>query len=430
MTDLTLHGPAGLNLRSASEASRLMAAGEIKSEGLIGDCLARIRVRDADIGAWTHIDPEYALDQARDRDGEARSGPLHGIPVGIKDVFDTYDMPTAYGSVIHRGHRPDADTGCVATLRDAGAVVLGKTATTEFASPVPVGVRNPHDFGRSPGVSSSGSAAAVADFMVPVALGTQTGGSVILPAAFCGLYGYKPTLEAIDRTGLRHVRPSLDTIGLLARGLDDIALIFAGMTGRDPAPTGDPPRIGICRTMHWSASAAETVAALDATQTRLGAAGAAVEQLELPAIFDGIEETFTVIASVEGGRAMAPEERAQLDRMNHWLKDAARFAATVTEDAYQAALAHAVSCRDALGALFDHVDLLITPSTIGEATDDLTGVTHSPFNRLWTLMHGPCLTIPAFSGPNGLPVGIQLVGRPGADEQMLTHAAWIDRQLG
>src|ERR1051326_830135 len=202
MSDLRAKGPGGLNILGAVELSEKIASGQTTSVAVVQDCLNRIKARDPDIRAWTHVDADLAFRQARACDAQPRRSPLHGIPIGIKDIFDTFDMPTAYGSEIYKNFQPTMDTALVGLMRRAGMVILGKCRTTEFASPVPVGVRNPHDFARSPGVSSSGSAAAVADFKVPLALGSQTGGSTILPAAFCGVVGYKSSLTGLDRGGV------------------------------------------------------------------------------------------------------------------------------------------------------------------------------------------------------------------------------------
>ncbi len=430
MKDLRGDGPVGLNTLGVSEAAKKISAGDITSEALVAGCLERIAARDGDIRAWAFVDPELALAQARRCDGEAPRGPLHGVPIGVKDILDTHDMPTEYGSAIHRGHRPSADTGCVAALRRAGAVILGKTATTEFASPVPIGVRNPHDFGRGPGVSSSGSAAAVADFMVPSALGTQTGGSVILPAAFCGVFGFKGSLNAIDRAGIRHLRPSLDTLGFMTRSAEDMAVVFGALTGDAPAPMAEaPPRIGLCRTPWWDGAAPETVAAMAAAERALGRAGAEITDVALPDVFANVVETFRIVSGVEGGGALAIELAEHFDVLNPWIKAGAEDREGWNAADFEAAQSHAAECRAALGGIFDRVDVLLTPSTAGEATDDLTGVSDSSFNRIWTLMHGPCVTIPAYDGPSGLPVGVQVVGRPGDDARVIAIAGWIARHL-
>ena len=420
-----------LNALGAAEAAAKIAAGEITSESLVASCLERIAGRDGAIGAWAHVDPARALARARDADASA-GGLLRGIPVGIKDIFDTADMPTEYGSAIHRGHRPGRDAACVAALRAAGAVILGKTATTEFASPVPAGVVNPRDPARSPGVSSSGSAAAVADDMVPIALGSQTGGSMIMPASSCGVFGYKASLEGIARAGLRHLRPTLDTIGIFARGLADIALARAAITDGPIVPTGadrPPPRIGLCRTPAWRAAEPATRTALDAAARILRDRGARVVDFALPEGFDAIEDAFRVISSVEGARALAFEAAAHRGALNRWIVEALDFAAGCDARRYDEAREAADAYRRTLAGRFADIDLILTPSAPGEPTTDLAGVQVSDFNRVWTLMHTPCLNVPAFSGPNGAPVGVQLVAPAGADDLLLEHAAWVAPRL-
>ena len=318
MRDLIDCGPRGLNALSASDAARKLEGGAATSVALVSDCLARIEARDGDIHAWAHVDRQAALAQARARDAEPRRGPLHGVPVGIKDVFDTFDMPTSYGSPLYRGFRPATDTAAVGLLRMAGAVILGKCATTEFASPVLADTRNPHDPTRSPGVSSSGSAAAVADFMVPLSLGSQTGGSTILPASFCGVVGYKASLTGIDRGGIRHLRPTLDTMGLFARSIEDIALLRTALTANAmPAASSridGRPRIGLCRTVNWAQAEAATQKAFESAAAALAKAGAEIVDAEMPEVFKGMEDSFRVISSVEGQRSLATEVRDHLRR--------------------------------------------------------------------------------------------------------------------
>ena len=429
MADLHSLGPAGHNLLSASDAAAKIAAGEITSEALVTDCLARINARDTDIGAWAYVDPDHVIEQARLLDRSPRRGPLHGIPVGVKDVLDTHDMPTAYGSVIYKGHRPAADSACVAALRHAGAVILGKTTTTEFASPWAVDVRNPHDLARTPGVSSSGSAAAVADFMVPLALGTQTGGSVIRPATYCGIYGFKASLDGLDRGGIRHLRASLDTLGLFARSLQDIALIRRSMTGEAQGtakwPEGTRPRLGLCRTRQWPLASPETQRAIEKAMETLRETGAQVIEIDLPPVFDRALDSFRVISLWEGAHALELEMREHLDKMDPWLKDNAGKLPSITSEDYAAAKSHAAECRAQLAPLFTRVNALITPAAAGEATQNLVGLGDQTFCPLWTLMHGPCLTIPAFTGPDRLPMGLQIVGPVGNDERLIGVAPWI-----
>ena len=423
---------ADLNLLTATAMADKLARRETTSVALVEACLARIAAREDEVHAWAYLDPELALAQARARDAEPRRSPLHGVPVGIKDIFDTHDMPTTYGSSVFKSYRPTADTGVVALLRRAGLVILGKCATTEFASPIPAGVRNPHDLRRSPGVSSSGSAAAVADHMTPLSVGSQTGGSTILPAAFCGVVGFKSSLTGIDRGGIRHLRPSLDTMGLFARDIDDIALLNGVLTGCAPAaPPKDVAglRVGLCRTINWHHAQPETAKALDSAARSLAAAGASVVEAEMPAVFAGIEDSFKIITSVETVRAMAQEMREHLASMNHWLQDAHRAGTAFDLASYEKAQVHAIECQRALAGIYERCDVIITPSACGEATTDLASVSNSAFNRVWTLMHGPCVSIPAFTGPHGMPVGIQVVGPPGSDARLIATSKRIAEAL-
>jgi len=431
MPDLRHAGPAGHNLLTASEAAAKIAAGEVTSEALVRDCLERIMARDTQVHAWAHVDPAQALFAARAADQAPRKGPLHGVPVGIKDVLDTFDMPTEYGSILYRGHRPLTDSACVGALRAAGAVMLGKTATTEFAAPYPIATRNPHDFTRTPGVSSSGSAAAVADFQVPLALGTQTGGSVIRPATLCGVFGYKASLDGLDRGNIRNLKPTLDTLGLFARSVPDLALLRAAMTGAAPGPaTVDrPPRIGVCRTPFWSAAQTETVDAIEAAAAALARAGATVGEAVLPPPFADLPASFRVISQYEAAIGMADEAERGFATLNPWSRDAITAGRKWTADEYARAKAEATRCRGLLAGLFGSFDALLTPSDRGEAPPDLRSIHDSPFNGSWTLMHVPCVTIPAYTGPANMPVGVQVVGPHQSDDRTLAIAGWVAKVL-
>lgn len=433
MADLRNAGPGGLNLLSAAEARAQLDRGEITSEQLVRDCLARIAARDAAIDAWVFLDPELALAQARARDSEPPRGLLHGIPVGIKDIYDTADMPTGYGTTILDGHRPDADSEWVAALRAAGAVILGKTRTTEFANPVPTTTRNPHDIERAPGASSSGSAAAVADFHVPLATGSQTGGSVILPASLCGICGYKPSFGDFPAGNVRHAKPSIDTPGLFARSLDDVALMRAASIGGKPAaldlPAGTGLRIGVCRTDVWPEALPEAVAMLAAAAEILGTTGAVVTDIEPPAEVSDAMAEFSNLLCVEDARAISADVGDRIDQINSWAQNSLRNAKNVSDAQYENAKALAETARDAIDGMFDAVDVLITPSTRGEAPRDRFAIEPSFFNRIWTLMYVPCLSLPAFEGPSGMPVGLQLVTRRGADDRLLAMGQWIDQRI-
>jgi Asp-tRNA(Asn)/Glu-tRNA(Gln) amidotransferase A subunit family amidase len=428
MTNLAKDRPTGLDCLSASEAAVKLRAGEITSEALVTACLARIEAHDPTLKAWTFLDPDMALAQARACDAaDTPAGPLHGIPVGVKDVLDTQDMPTEYGSEIYTGHRPSADSACVAALRAAGAVLLGKTTTTQFASPLPVGVRNPHDTERTPGVSSSGSAAAVADFMVPLANGTQTGGSVILPAAFCGVVGYKASLDGLDRTGIQGLKKSLDTLGYFARSVDDIGLTYGALTGTVVPADPGRPKIGVCRTPMWAEAEDSVQAAIERSASALSAAGYDVTDVDLPPEFDTIEQPFRVISNYEGKAALADEFRDHMDKMNPWMRETGESGWTEAE--YIDAVAAADTARAALGRLYDDYPVLLTPSTAGEAPADLVSVTMSSFNRLWTLMHGPTITLPVATGRNGMPIGVQLAAGVGDDASLIARTGAIHRIL-
>ena len=425
-------GSGALNLLSATDAARKLECGETSSVALVQDCLARIAAREPDIHAWAFIDPELALRQARARDGEPRRSAFHGVPIGIKDIFDTFDMPTAYGSPIYKGHRPTADTAVVGLLRRAGLVILGKCATTEFASPVPIDVRNPHDFGRSPGVSSSGSAAAVTDCMVPISVGSQTGGSTILPAAFCGIFGYKASLTGIDRGGIRHLRPGLDTLGLFARELQDLATLRCIVSGSLPSAAPDSVvgvRVGVCRTLNWHQALPEFADALERAAKMLADAAADVHDVEMPDVFVGIEDSFRVISAVEGARSLAIEARDHLAQMNHWVRGTHKTASQIDQAQFDKAELHVIACMHAMAEIFATCDIVLTPSTCGEATSDLNEISNSAFNRTWTLLQGPCVTIPAFHGPNAMPVGVQIVGPVGSDDRTIALSQAIAATL-
>jgi Asp-tRNA(Asn)/Glu-tRNA(Gln) amidotransferase A subunit family amidase len=433
MVDLAKKGPVGLNGLTACEASAQLEAGDITSEALVRDCLARIEARDADVLAWDYIDPDYAIEQAKARDAEPRRGPLHGVPVGIKDIFDTIDMPTAHGFAPYEGKHWGIDSACVASLRAAGMVLMGKTVTTQFACSKPRQTRNPHDPTRTPGVSSSGSAAAVADFMIPLANGTQTGGSVIGPAANCGIYGYKASLDGLDRGGFRHCKKSIDTIGLFARTIDDLILLRAVNTGR-PVPTDSVSsdqnvRVGVAHTSEWDGAEPYMQAAVERAADLLGQHGATVTHVNLPPLFKEIIPDFTVINGWEATRMLAIEIRENLDSFNDLNADRVKEASTYTEEQYAAAGRRLDAARDAMDEQFAAVDVFISPSLPGEPPVGLTETRAGGFARLWTQMYTPAVNLPLFTGPNDMPVCFQVTGPRGSDDATLAFANWIDARL-
>lgn len=400
---------------------------------LAESCLARIEAREKDVQAWAHIDPDHVLAQARARDRETPRSALHGIPVGVKDIIDTCDMPTEYGSPIYAGYRPKADAACVAMLREAGAVIMGKTVTVELAAFHWARTRNPHNLAHTPGGSSSGSAAAVADFMAPLALGTQTGGSTIRPAAYCGVVGYKPSFNLINRAGVKPLAESQDTVGLFGRSVPDVALMCAILSGC-PGPDFDredtiPPRIGLC-TMAWPTSLqASMEKAMEDSTTRLAQAGARISDCVLPQPFEASFLAQRKINDYEAWRALSYERLAHADLLSSTLSARLREAARCTFDAYREAQTVISRCRSLLLELFGKFDVLVTPSVPAEPPEGLSNTGDSTFIRIWTAFHTPTINLPVFRGEKGLPMGLQVIGPIGEDRRALDCAEWIYRKL-
>jgi Asp-tRNA(Asn)/Glu-tRNA(Gln) amidotransferase A subunit family amidase len=431
------HSAVSLNRLTATELRRALAAGETSCEAIVRDCLARIDARDNEIHAWVNLDPDLALRQARALDGagaEMRDRPLHGVPIGVKDIIDTADLPTEMGSPIYRDHRPQMDAACVALLRAAGAVILGKAVTCEFAGMTPGATTNPHNAAHTPGGSSSGSGAAVADFMVPVALGTQTGGSVLRPASYCGVFGFKPTFGAFNRRGVYPAAESLDTIGLIARSLDDIELVSAVLEMRAPSKLPSlerPPRIGLCHTPLWKTAQPETVEAIEDAAQKLSKAGAQVLTITLPNEFSGLRNAAReTINNHERAAAMAHEWTESRELISDRLRKRIEIGRAMAHTEYVAALRLGESCRAQLPAIFEDVDVLLAPSANGEAPRGLGDTGDPGFQAIWTILYVPALTMPTHRSPNGLPVGIQLVAQRHDDRRLFACAHWIWQQLG
>ncbi len=417
---------------SASAAGALIREGRLTSEALVSACLERIAWRETDVQAWAWIDPEQALAQARGCDRERPRSALHGIPVGIKDVIDTCDMPTAYGSPIYSGHQPVADAACVAQIRELGGVILGKTVSTEFATRHPNKTRNPHRLTQTPGGSSSGSAAAVADFMVPIALGTQTSSSVIRPAAYCGVVGYKPSFGLINRAGLKFLAESLDTIGVLSRTVEDAALLAVALSGiAAPAPDATATsklRIALCRTPWWDQADPAVQASLDAAGARFAQAGASIKELILPPDFARMNELQIKISSYEFYRALTYERTRHSRLISPSLGSRIADGSKVTRQEYESAMDLTLQCRAWIADAFGEFDLIIAPSTPGEAPD-LSNTGEPTFGLMWTLLQLPCMTLPCGTGPGGLPLGVQLIAPLGMDTLLFARAAWAQRVL-
>lgn len=417
-------------LPTALEAARRIADGSLTAEALVRACLERIAEREPMVQAWQHLDPDAALEMARraDRFG---SGPLKGLPIAVKDIIDTADMLTGYGSPLYASFRPPRDAACVALARQAGALVLGKTVTTEFAYFQPGKTRNPHDPNRTPGGSSSGSAAAVADGMVPLAFGTQTAGSIIRPASFCGCVGYKPTFGLIDRTGVRPFSDSLDTVGVFATTVEDAAFFASVIAGRPNLRIEDAirPRIGLTRSYEWEAAEPSTVIALEEAATRLRAAGLEVREIALPERWRSLLEAQKTIMAFEAARACAPEMLTASERLGEKLREFLSAGALVEADDYDAAKALVAEARAGFTDVLDGLDVLLAPSAPGEAPLGLAATGDPVFNRVWTALGVPCVNVPGLAGPSAMPVGVQVVGRWGDDQRALAGSAGIQQVL-
>jgi Asp-tRNA(Asn)/Glu-tRNA(Gln) amidotransferase A subunit family amidase len=417
--------------------ARQIRDGKISSEELTRACLARIEAREPEVQAWAFLDPEHALRQARAADEWRKRGrplgPLHGLPVGVKDIIDTADMQTENGTVLHAGRRPRQDATLVSLLRAAGAVILGKTVTTELAVYAPNKTRNPHNLEHTPGGSSSGSAAAVADGMVPLAIGTQTNGSVIRPASFCGVYGFKPSHGLIPRTGVLVQSPPLDTVGVMAANLQDLALLAEPLMAFDAKDSASrpcarpnlldslseappvPPKLAFVRSPVWD-QAEEDAKAGFADQ---------VEDVELPSAFQDAIELHRSVMEADLAKSFAREYERGRDRLSARLREMIERGQEIRAVDYNRAVQRIAALNAALAEVFGTYDAILTPAAPGEAPKGL-GSTGSPiFCTIWTFCGTPAVTLPLLTGASGLPIGVQLVGEKGDDARLLRTARWL-----
>ena len=415
-----MNDPADL---TAVAAARAIASGSLTQAALLEACLARIAAREPTVQAMAFLDPDQA------RRARPLPGPLHGLPIGVKDVIDTADMPSEYNSAIWRGHRPRADAACVAWARHAGAVILGKTVTTEFATRFPGPTTNPHDPARTPGGSSSGTAAGVAAGYFPLAFGTQTAGSIIRPAAYCGVVGYKPSFGTINRHGMKLMSETLDTVGVLARSVADCALLTEAVTGLQ---LGDPdrkpdraPRIGLCRSPVWDRAEPETRELFERVPAELARAGAQVSGFELSPAFAGLEAAHAVVMNVESARALGWELTTAREKLSPVLRERMEWGLAQPASALVEARALFRRLQEAFEAEMGEFDLLLTPSAPGVAPVGLDWTGDPAFNFIWTSLHVPCVTVPAGTGPGGMPLGVQIVTARGRDREALAWAAWV-----
>ena len=430
---------------TASEASVAMSRGDITSESLTRACLERIEARDGSVQAWAHIDPDRVVADAKACDSKRRAGAklgaLAGIPVGIKDIIDTADYPTEYGSPVFAGRRPDKDASVVAQLKAAGAIIMGKTVTTELAFFGPGKTKNPRDASRTPGGSSSGSAAAVADEQIPLALGTQTAGSIIRPASYCGVIGFKPTFGYVSRTGVLAQSPPLDTIGGYARTVDDTALLIDAMSGYDASDpdmaTGAKtplvqqlaksfsraPRFAFVKSPAWPNADEAAKRAIEQFAGRFGARAEVVET-PLPPDFDGSLRLQQIVQFSDIAKNYGPIADANPDRVSAKLKEIIAEGRTFSAADIAAARAESEALYDALRPIIDNYDAVLTPAAPGVALHGLAATGSPMFNALWTYLGMPCISLPLLEIA-GLPLGVQLAGARGIDGGLLRAAKWM-----
>jgi Asp-tRNA(Asn)/Glu-tRNA(Gln) amidotransferase A subunit family amidase len=437
-----------LNWLSAGDAARAIRDGALSAEQLMQACLARVKEADPQVQAWAFLDEQHALSQARARDldrAEGRpTGPLHGVPVGIKDIIDTCDMPTEDGTVLHAGRMPARDAAVVAMLRAAGAVIMGKTVTTECATYSPGKTRNPHNPEHTPGGSSSGSAAAVAAGMVPLALGSQTNGSVIRPAAFCGVFGFKPTHGLIPRTGVMKLSRTLDHVGMFGRSLDDLALLAETLVGWDADDPDTrpraaipfretaaqeppmPPLLGFVKPPVWERAEADTREAFAELAEQLKDC---VVEIDLPSSTAGMLDWHRTIMEAEMAANLDREYEQGAERLSESLRTQLARGREIRVLDYQRALARIPLLNGAFDEMFERCDAFITPAAAGTAPKGLDSTGDPSFCTLWTLCGMPALSLPLMQGANGLPLGVQLVGPRGSDARLLRTATWLAKRL-
>lgn len=421
------YASASLKQLAASIARREVSVEEVARAGI-----AHIEEYEPAVYAWQYFDPQQVITQARQLDAQAHDGLLFGIPIGVKDLMDTADMPTTYGSPIYENYRPLVDAACVAASRNAGALVMGKTVTTEFATFLPGPTRNPHAAAdHTPGGSSSGSAAAVASGMVPAAFATQTAGSIIRPAAYCGVVGYKPTFGTLSLAGIKSLSPSLDTVGVLTRNVADAAF-FVGALARLPLSSqltdAAPPRlrVGVCRTPHWERASPGARAVFEEAARLLERSGAVLRDIDLPAPCGGLTDAQIRIMGYEAAAAFAPEARTSAAGFSKQFAAVLEAGRAIDGSSYVAAQALAAASRQMVAGVFETVDILLAPSTEGEAPAGLAATGDPIFNRMWSLLGNPCVHVPQGLGPGELPLGVTLIGPRWADAQTLAAANLLE----
>lgn len=422
-----------LNTLTATEMVAAVRTGKATCEAITRACLDRIAAREKDVQAWQYYDADHAIAEARVRDQSDKRLAMIGVPFSVKDIIDTADMPTEYGSPIYTGHRPKADAACVALSRKAGGVLLGKSVTTEFANFHPSKTRNPLDLTRTPGGSSSGSAAAVADNMVALSIGSQTSGSTVRPAAYCGVFGYRPTYGDLRCVGIKESVGSLDTLGLIARSIEDLALYRDVLLGIEPvsvAMPAAPPRIGFCRTHLWSLLEPSTQSLFEVGARRLARAGAKVSDVTLPREFEDIPDAHRLISGFEFSRNFTWEIEHHWEKISTTLRQGRiKDGLTCSFERYIEMRNLAERCRQLIGPIQHEYDVLLTACATGEAPVGFSTTGNAKLALMWTTMYVPAISAPAFRGPNGMPISVYLIGRRNDDRSLFAHARWIHHAL-
>ncbi len=417
---------------SALDLARRIEAGSLTPAGAVDLCAQAIAAREAEVGAFVILDLDAAKANASSDEARLKSLPLRGVPVGFKDIFDTVDFPTAYGSSIYAGHRPRSDAALVAMARRAGAVILGKTVSTEMAFLDPAHTRNPHNLAHTPGGSSSGSAAAIAAGMLPVAIGTQTGGSVIRPASYCGITGFKPSYRLLPMVGVKCFSWSLDTAGIFAASVADAAFAAASITGRDLRIDRTPPsapRIALVRTHIWSEASPVMQGAVETAARAAEKAGANVREITLPTILEDAFRIHPVLQNYEAARALASEYDRHRDQLPKLLRALLDNASAITANEYDDARRITKRARKAYIDVMAEFDVILTPSAPSAAPKGLASTGDAKFNRLWTLLGSPCVNVAGISDNEGLPLGVQIVGRFGRDHEALEAANFVETAI-
>ena len=415
---------------SALSLARAIEAGELTPADVVERCAIAIAEREKEVGAFVTVN----LDGARKAAQQSRlkDKPLRGLPVALKDIFDTADMPTEYGSPIYAGHRPKADASMVALINRAGGMLIGKTVTTQFAHLDPGKTRNPHNLAHTPGGSSSGSAAGVAAGFFPIATGSQTGGSVIRPASFCGVAGFKPSYRLLPTVGMKCVSWHLDTAGLFAATVADVAFAASVIGDRDLRVDGRPPsspRIGVLRDQPWPAASGDMGAAIDKVARAASGANARIRDIKLTPALAGAFRAHSVIQAYEAARSLASEYERSRDQLAQGVLELVEQGFAITASTYDDARRTASQARGALSDLMTDIDVILSPSAPGAAPQGLGSTGSSTFNRLWTLMGTPCVNVPGLTDPNGLPLGVQVIGRFGQDRATLEAARFVEGLL-